>query len=107
MALPVLVLHVLNTDAVGFYRAAAAISVTYLGFVTNSMSQDYYPRVSAMGEQNRVLCQLINEQYRMVLYSLLLIILMLTRPQGIFGSREISLSGLFPRRRKELKAPLT
>jgi branched-chain amino acid transport system permease protein len=47
------------------------------------------------------------EQYRMVLYALLLIILMLTRPQGIFGSREISLSGLFPRHRKDLKAPLT
>jgi branched-chain amino acid transport system permease protein len=47
------------------------------------------------------------EQYRMIIYSLLLIILMLTRPQGIFGSREVSLSGLFPRRRKELKAPIT
>jgi branched-chain amino acid transport system permease protein len=45
--------------------------------------------------------------YRLVLYALLLIILMLTRPQGIFGSREISLAGLFPRRRKELEAPLT
>jgi branched-chain amino acid transport system permease protein len=45
--------------------------------------------------------------YRLVLYALLLIVLMLTRPQGIFGSREISLAGLFPRRRKELEAPLT
>jgi branched-chain amino acid transport system permease protein len=45
--------------------------------------------------------------YRLVLYALLLIILMLTRPQGIFGSREISLSGYFTRRRKGLEAPLT
>jgi branched-chain amino acid transport system permease protein len=29
------------------------------------------------------------EQYRMVAYSLLLIVLMLTRPTGLFGTREI------------------
>lgn len=44
---------------------------------------------------------------RMLLYSLLLIVLMLTRPQGIFGQREISLRGLFPRRRLKIGAPLT
>jgi branched-chain amino acid transport system permease protein len=39
-------------------------------------------------------------QYRLVIYSLLLIVMMLTRPQGIFGAREISLRGLFPKRRR-------
>jgi branched-chain amino acid transport system permease protein len=29
------------------------------------------------------------QQYRMVMYSLLLIVLMLTRPSGIFGTREL------------------
>jgi branched-chain amino acid transport system permease protein len=43
---------------------------------------------------------------RPVIYALLLIIMMLTRPQGIFGGREISLRGLFQRRRKEVEAPL-
>lgn len=43
---------------------------------------------------------------RLVIYSILLILMMLTRPQGIFGGREISLRGLFPRRRKEIEAPL-
>jgi branched-chain amino acid transport system permease protein len=37
-------------------------------------------------------------QYRLVIYSLLLIVMMLTRPQGIFGAREISLRRLFQRR---------
>ena len=46
------------------------------------------------------------QQYRLVIYSLLLIIMMLTRPQGIFGQREVSLRGLFQRRRKEIEAPL-
>jgi branched-chain amino acid transport system permease protein len=29
------------------------------------------------------------DQYRMVIFSLLLIVLMLTRPSGLFGTREI------------------
>jgi branched-chain amino acid transport system permease protein len=38
---------------------------------------------------------------RLVIYALLLIGMMLTRPQGIFGSREISLRGLFGGRRRK------
>ena len=33
----------------------------------------------------------------------LIILLMILRPQGIFGGREISLRGLFQRRRKEIE----
>ncbi|HET9595436.1 MAG TPA: branched-chain amino acid ABC transporter permease, partial [Anaeromyxobacteraceae bacterium] len=42
------------------------------------------------------------QQYRMVIYSILLIILMLTRPTGIFGTREIwdVLPGLFKKRER-------
>ena len=40
------------------------------------------------------------KDYRMVIYSLLLIILMITRPQGLLGTRELSLAGLFRRRAK-------
>ena len=35
--------------------------------------------------------------FRMVIYSLMLIVLMITRPQGLLGSRELSLRGLFRR----------
>jgi branched-chain amino acid transport system permease protein len=47
------------------------------------------------------------EQYRLVAYSLLLVILMLTRPQGLLGRRELSWARVFPRRREllEEKAP--
>jgi branched-chain amino acid transport system permease protein len=40
------------------------------------------------------------QQYRMIMYALLLIVLMLTRPTGIFGTREIwdVLPGLFKKR---------
>ena len=39
------------------------------------------------------------KDYRMVIYSLLLIVLMITRPQGLLGTRELSLSWLFRRGR--------
>ena len=39
------------------------------------------------------------KEYRMVLYSLMLIVLMITRPGGLLGSRELSLSGLLKRLR--------
>jgi len=43
---------------------------------------------------------------RQLLYALLLIVLMLTRPQGLFGRREVSLRGLFSRRRRDGKVPV-
>jgi branched-chain amino acid transport system permease protein len=43
------------------------------------------------------------QQYRMVMYSVLLIVLMLTRPAGIFGTREIW--DLFPRLFRRRGAP--
>lgn len=67
LALPVLVLHLLDTESVGYYRAAATVSVTYLGFVTASLAQDYYPRVSAVADQGKVLCELINDQHRLLM----------------------------------------
>src|SRR4029077_15413621 len=42
------------------------------------------------------------KEYRMVIYSLMLIALMITRPQGLLGSRELTLAWL--RRRKSAPA---
>jgi antigen flippase len=67
LTLPVFVLHLLGTDNVGFYRAATAVSTNYLGFLIAAMAQDYYPRVSAVGDQTASLGRLINDQYRLVL----------------------------------------
>lgn len=67
LVLPIVVLHLLNTESVGYYRAAAAISVGYLGFLVTAMGQDYFPRVSAAAEQPAQLVTLINEQHRLVM----------------------------------------
>ena len=44
------------------------------------------------------------KDYRMVIYALMLIVLMITRPQGLLGTREISLRALFSRKRPKLAA---
>lgn len=67
MLLPILVLHLLNPESVGYYRAAAAISVGYLGFLVTAMGQDYYPRVSAAAHEPAQLISLINAQHRLVM----------------------------------------
>jgi len=40
------------------------------------------------------------KDYRMVIYSLMLIVLMITRPQGLFGNRELDLGRFFRRGRR-------
>lgn len=67
LAMPMVVVHLLNADGVGYYKAAAAISVGYLGFLVAAMTQDYYPRVSAVRDQPGALISLINEQHRLIM----------------------------------------
>ncbi|HEY6272833.1 MAG TPA: oligosaccharide flippase family protein [Terriglobales bacterium] len=67
LILPMVVLHLLSPESVGYYKAAAAISVGYLGFLVTAMSQDYYPRVSAVKDQPQALIGLINEQHRLIM----------------------------------------
>jgi len=67
LLLPIVVLHSLDRESVGFQRAATAISVTYIGFILAAMAQDYYPRVSAVSDQPGVLVAIANQQLRLVL----------------------------------------
>ncbi len=67
LALPMVVVHLLNPESVGYYKAAAAISVGYLGFLVTAMGQDYYPRASAVSDQPEALVKLINDQHRLVM----------------------------------------
>jgi len=67
LALPMIVLHLLSPESVGYYRAAVAISVGYLGFLVTAMGQDYYPRVSAASNSPAALVELVNAQHRLVM----------------------------------------
>lgn len=82
LAMPVLVLHALGHTDVGFYRAAAGVSMTYLGFLLSALGQDYYPRLSACGGEPARVRRLINDQARAMLLvagPFILIVLALAR----------------------------
>ena len=67
LALPMMVVHLLGTESVGYYRAAIAVTVVYSGLLTTAMGQDFYPRVAAVKDQPRALVDLINQQHRLVM----------------------------------------
>jgi O-antigen/teichoic acid export membrane protein len=75
LLLPILVLHLLNAESVGYYRAAYGISVGYLGFLITAMGQDYYPRLSAAANDPARTSSLINTQHRLVMLLVIPIIL--------------------------------
>ena len=67
LILPALILHTLGTESIGYYRAAVAISVNYLGFLLIAMGMDYYPRIASVSHEPTELVHLVNQQYRLVL----------------------------------------
>lgn len=58
----VLVVRMLGLDAAGLYQAAAALSVLYVGFILDAMGKDFYPRLTAVAQDNEACNRLINEQ---------------------------------------------
>lgn len=62
-----LVQTTLGTDALGLFEAAWVISMTYIGFVLSAMGTDYYPRLSAVSNDNAAINRLVNEQTEVAL----------------------------------------
>ena len=58
----VIVMRELGLDAAGLYQAAATLSILYVGFILEAMGKDYYPRLTAIAEDNTACNQLVNEQ---------------------------------------------
>lgn len=58
----VLIARWTSLDDVGYFQAAWAISVLYLGFVLGAMSLDYYPRLAEVGDNRTKLSEMVNEQ---------------------------------------------
>ena len=57
----------LGLDAVGYFQAAWAISMQYIGFVLGAMGADYYPRLTSIIKDKKAACQLVNEQTEIAL----------------------------------------
>lgn len=56
-----------NIEAVGYFQAAWMIANVYIKIVLNSMLADFFPRLSAINNDNTASNKLINEQIEMAL----------------------------------------
>jgi branched-chain amino acid transport system permease protein len=88
-------LSYLNPSSFTFIRSIEVIAMVVLGGM-GSVSGSVLAAImlTVLPEALRPV-----KEYRMVLYSLMLIVLMITRPQGLLGTRELSWSALFRRLR--------
>jgi len=57
----------LGLEASGYFQAAWAVSMTYIGFVLGAMATDYYPRLTAAINDHVRARQLVNEQSEMAM----------------------------------------
>lgn len=62
-----IILRELGLDASGYFQAAWAISMTYIGFVLGAMGADYYPRLTEAINDHPGARKLVNEQTEMAL----------------------------------------
>lgn len=62
-----IVVRKLGLEASGYFQAAWAISMTYIGFVLGAMASDYYPRLSGIINNQKSAGRLVNEQAEMAL----------------------------------------
>ena len=68
-AIRVMVLRELGVEAAGQYQSAWTIGGLYVGFILQAMGTDFYPRLTAVADDEAASTRLVNEQ---VLVSLLL-----------------------------------
>lgn len=57
----------LGAESLGYFQAAWAISMTYLGLVLGAMGTDYYPRLTAAIHDRESAIRLVNEQTEVAL----------------------------------------
>jgi len=56
-----------SVEQVGLYTAGFAIINTYVGLIFNAMATDYYPRLSAVSQDNKLCKKTINQQAEIAL----------------------------------------
>lgn len=67
LAVRSLIARDLGLEATGYFQAAWAISMTYIGFVLGAMGADYYPRLTQAINDQEHANRLVNEQARVAL----------------------------------------
>lgn len=61
-AIRLIILRLGGFEAAGLYQAAWALGGLYAGFILQAMGTDFYPRLTAVCEDNRECNRLVNEQ---------------------------------------------
>lgn len=61
-AVRVIVLREVGTEAAGLYHAAWVIGGLYVGFILQAMGTDFYPRLTAVADDDAECRRLVNEQ---------------------------------------------
>ncbi|WP_290885920.1 O-antigen translocase [Arenimonas sp.] len=67
LAVRSMVQNQLGLDALGYFQAAWAVSMTYVGFVLAAMSSDYFPRLTATIRDHVAANRLVNQQTEVAL----------------------------------------
>lgn len=60
----VFVLRELGMFSVGLYQSATNLSTIYIGIILNAMGMDFYPRLTAVADNNETVNKMVNEQTR-------------------------------------------
>jgi PST family polysaccharide transporter len=58
----IIVLRKIGEDAAGFYQAAWVLGGLYVGFILQAMGADFYPRLTAVANDNAECNRMVNEQ---------------------------------------------
>lgn len=67
----VIIVRNLGLDAAGLFQAATTMSSIYIGIILNAMGADFYPRLTAVANDNIAVNRLVNEQMEVgVLFAL-------------------------------------
>jgi antigen flippase len=60
--LRVLIVRDLGLEGAGIYQAAASLAMIYTSFILEAMGRDFYPRLTAVGQDNALSASLMNKQ---------------------------------------------
>jgi PST family polysaccharide transporter len=61
-AIRLIILHKISFEAAGLYQSAWTLGGLYVGFILQSMTTDFFPRLTAVAENNAECNRLVNEQ---------------------------------------------
>jgi PST family polysaccharide transporter len=60
----IMILRKVGFEATGYYQSAWALGGLYMGFILQAMGADFFPRLTAVANDNRACNRLVNEQTR-------------------------------------------